>query len=181
MGHSENSCEKGELCLKLGKIRLDILWIRTRIDDAIYRAGHGWKTEPILTMKNKTTETIKHESIQVEELFGGKLVKVIASGKLSRDSYDFFTPELDSLIERNGKIRLLFEMIHFEGWTLGAAWEDLKFSCKHFSDIERIAVVGNKKWEKAMVVVCKPFTKAKIRYFDISEIGLANDWVAEGF
>ena len=114
-------------------------------------------------MKNKPTDTVKHESIQIEELFDGKLVKVIASGKLSRDSYEFFTPELDSLIEQNGKIRLLFEMIYFEGWTLGAAWEDLKFGCKHFSDIERVAVVGDKKWEKAMVVVCQPFTKAKIR------------------
>ncbi len=131
-------------------------------------------------MKNKPTDTVKHESIQIEELFDGKLVKVIASGKLSRDSYEFFTPELDSLIEQNGKIRLLFEMIYFEGWTLGAAWEDLKFGCKHFSDIERVALVGDKKWEKAMVIVCQPFTKAKIRYFDIAEIESANDWITEG-
>ncbi len=38
-------------------------------------------------------------------------------------------------------------------------------SCKQSSDIERVAVVGDKKWEKEMVVACQPFTKAKIRYF----------------
>jgi len=128
-------------------------------------------------MKN---ESLKYESIRIEERFDGKLVKVIASGKLSRESYDLFTPELDSLVERVGKVRLLFEMIHFEGWTLGAAWEDLKFGCKHYNHIERIAVVGDRKWEKAMTFVCKPFSRAKIRYFDIADFEEANAWIEEG-
>jgi len=128
---------------------------------------------------SKATELTAFELVQVEELFGGKVVKVIASGKLTRNSYDSFTPELDSLIETHGKIRLIFEMIHFEGWTLGAAWQDLKFSCKHFNHIERIAIVGDHRWEKAMTVVCKPFTKAKIRYFSIASSEGAMEWIAE--
>lgn len=129
--------------------------------------------------RNEGTELAAFESVQIEELFGGRVVKVIAAGKLTRDSYDAFTPELDRLIEIHGKIRLIFEMIHFDGWTLGAAWQDLKFSCKHFSDIERIAIVGDRKWEKAMAVVCKPFTKAKIRYFSIASSQNAMDWITE--
>ena len=111
-----------------------------------------------MTQKRNESEWAALESIQVEELHNGRVVKVIAAGKLSRKSYDSFVPELDRLIEANGKIRMIFEMIHFEGWTLGAAWEDLKFGCKHFHDIERIAIVGDRKWEKAMATVCMPFT-----------------------
>lgn len=94
------------------------------------------------------TETIKRESVELQELANGKVVKIVASGKQTKASYDFFIPELDSLAERHGKLRLLFEMVEFEGWTLGAAWEDLKFSCTHFNHIERIAIVGDRRWEK---------------------------------
>ncbi len=133
-------------------------------------------------MKHKigNVGAVEFEAIEVEELFGGRLVKIAATGKLTRASYDSFTPELDSLVVTHGKIRLMFEMIGFEGWTLGAAWEDLKFGCKHFNHIERIAIVGDRQWEKAMVVLCKPFTRAKVRYFDITEVDSAKEWISEG-
>ena len=70
-------------------------------------------------------------------------------------------------------------MIHFEGWTLGAVWEDLKFGCKHFNHIERIAIVGDRKWEKAMAIVCKPFTRAKVRYFEMTDLESASSWIVE--
>jgi hypothetical protein len=39
-------------------------------------------------------------------------------------------------------------------------------------------VVGEKKWEQGMATFCKPFTKAKIRYFDIAQIEDARQWIA---
>ena len=129
--------------------------------------------------KKGTFGTVEFESVKVEELYGGRVVKVIAAGKLTRESYRLFIPELDNLVKKHRIIRLMFEMIEFDGWTLGAVWDDLKFGCKHFNHIERIAIVGDRKWEKAMATVCKPFTRAKVRYFDISEIDEAEKWIAE--
>ncbi len=37
---------------------------------------------------------------------------------------------------------------------------------KHFRDIDRLAIVGETKWEQGMATFCRPFTTAKIRYFD---------------
>jgi hypothetical protein len=34
-------------------------------------------------------------------------------------------------------------------------------------------------WEKWMATVCKPFTLAKVRYFDVAEIETAKVWLAE--
>jgi len=132
-----------------------------------------------MSFKKGSLENVEFESVYVEEQFGGRVVKVIAAGKLTRNSYRSFTPELDSQVKKHGKIRLLFEMIEFDGWTMGAVWDDLKFGCKHFNHIERIAIVGDRKWEKAMATVCKPFTRAKVRYFDISEIDEAENWISE--
>ena len=126
------------------------------------------------------SEKIKRESVETLEIENGRILKIIVSGKLSKASYDFFNPRLDSLVERHGKIRILLEMTQFKGWTLGAAWEDLRLGCKHFNHIERIAIVGDRQWEKAMVQLCRPFTRARIRYFEIDDLFDANDWIREG-
>lgn len=63
---------------------------------------------------------------------------------------------------------------------MGALWEDVKFDLKHFADIERLALVGDRKWEAAMAVFCKPFTTAKVRYFDQAQMEDGIRWINEG-
>jgi hypothetical protein len=78
---------------------------------------------------------------------------------------------------------MLLELIDFHGWTVGAAWEDTKFGFRHFNDIRRLAIVGDKDWEKGMAFFCKAFTTAKVRYFDANKEGqreAAKSWVEEG-
>ena len=72
---------------------------------------------------------------------------------------------------------MLVEMHNFHGWTAGALWEDIKFDAKHFNDIERIAIVAETKWEHDMTIFCKPFTSAKIRYFDHIAGNEARTWL----
>ena len=107
----------------------------------------------------------------------GKLVHVKVTGKLTKDSYEAFAPVVNEQIEANGKIRILFEMHDFHGWTAGALWEDLKFDMKHWKDIERLAIVGESKWEAGMATFCKPFTTAKIQYFDHTKLDEAKTWI----
>ena len=47
-------------------------------------------------------------------------------------------------------------------------------------EIERLAIVGESKWQEGMASFCKPFTKAKIQYFDHAHIDAARQWVIEG-
>ncbi len=63
---------------------------------------------------------------------------------------------------------------------MGAAWEDVKFDLHHFADIERLALIGENRWEAGMAVFCKPFTAAKVRYFDDSKADEAAAWIHEG-
>ena len=109
----------------------------------------------------------------------GKVLHVRATGKLTKESYETFVPLIDKEIAEHGKIRVLFEMHDFHGWTAGAMWEDMEFDFKHWKDIERLAIVGESKWEKGMAVFCKPFTSAKIQYFDHAKLSEAKAWVGE--
>ena len=45
------------------------------------------------------------------------------------------------------------------------------------TDIERLAIVGESKWEKGMAVFCKPFIRAELKYFDHADLDAARDWV----
>ena len=108
--------------------------------------------------------------------------KVLAfklSGKLHDDDYKTFVPLVDGAIAKEGKVRVLVEFHDFHGWDVHALWDDIKFATTHCTKIERIALVGDRKWEKWMAAVCKPFTMAKVRYFDASQIDAARAWLQE--
>lgn len=118
-------------------------------------------------------------AVDVQEPAGGKTLEVHASGKLSADDYHQFVPVAERLIQQSGKIRILFAMQDFHGWEAGALWQDIKFDVKHFKDIERLAMVGDRKWEAGMAHFCKPFTTAKIKYFDVAQLDAARAWLAD--
>lgn len=118
-------------------------------------------------------------AVEFKESDGDKLLEVRLSGKLVKEDYQQFVPAVERLVKRHGTIDMLVEMHDFHGWTAGALWEDIKFDAKHFNDIRRLAVVGESKWEHGMAVFCKPFTTAKVRYFDRSKLGEARAWFSE--
>ena len=101
------------------------------------------------------------------------------SGTLHDEDYKLFVPVVDTAIAKHGKVRILAQFHDFRGWDAKALWDDIKFSTTHCTKIERIALVGEKTWEKWMAKVCKPFTMAKIKYFDVGELDAAQKWLAE--
>jgi hypothetical protein len=118
-------------------------------------------------------------AIQITEENDGKVVIVRLTGKLQKEDYGQFVPEVDRLVQQHGKLRMLFEMLDFHGWTAGAMWEDTKFAFHHFRNIERLAIIGEKKWQKGMATFCRPFTAAEVRYFERSQGQEAHDWLQQ--
>jgi len=116
-------------------------------------------------------------AVELLENAEARTLEVSVSGKLSADDYETLEPGVDKLIESSGKIKILFIMHDFHGWDLGAVWEDIKFATRHCRDIEKVAMVGEKTWEKWMATICKPFTMSKIKYFDAGEDDAARQWL----
>jgi hypothetical protein len=108
-----------------------------------------------------------------------KVLGFVLSGTLHDEDYKKFGPAVEAAVAKHGKVRILAQFHDFHGWDVHALWDDIKFSTQHCRDIERIALVGEKTWEKWMAKVCKPFTMAKVRYFDATELPAAEAWLAE--
>jgi hypothetical protein len=101
------------------------------------------------------------------------------TGKLHDEDYKTFVPLVDAEIAKEGKVNVLAQFHDFHGWDMAALWDDIKFSTTHCTKIKRLALVGETTWQKWMAMVCKPFTMAKIKYFDAGEIEAAKAWLAE--
>jgi len=110
----------------------------------------------------------------------GRIVEIKATGTLAKSDYERCALQAEPLIERYGKVRMLVELQDFQGWSAGGLWGDLKFDIKHFSDVERLAIIGESKWHEATTRFFKPFTRAEVRYFTHEQADEARRWIEEG-
>jgi hypothetical protein len=106
-------------------------------------------------------------------------LRVEVSGKLTQADYDELIPSWKAFIARQGRLRLLFVMRDFNGWEPRAAWDDFRFSQKHEAQVERIAMTGDKQWEYWMTKIASWFVSANVRYFDLSQLDQAEQWIRE--
>jgi hypothetical protein len=115
--------------------------------------------------------------IQTHEENGGTVLSIHISGKVVRSDFALFVPEFERLVREHGRLRVLFDITDFRGWAADALWDEVKFDVKHFADIERLAVIGAKKWHHGMASLFKTFTKATIRYFDHADSTNGRKWL----
>ena len=118
-----------------------------------------------------------NSTTHVDEEVEGKVLEVVLHGKLGREDYERLVPDTERMIREHGKIRILVSMHDFHGWDAGAVWEDIKWNARHFNDIERLAIVGEKTWHHWMTTFCHPFTITQARYFTPDKLDEARAWV----
>ena len=106
-------------------------------------------------------------------------VVVRATGKLTKPELIQFRTDFERILKDRGKLRLLFDATEMEGWDAGALWQEAKFDMKHLSDIDRLAMVGARRWQQALEAAVKPFAHPTMRYFDVSEVIAARDWLVQ--
>lgn len=105
------------------------------------------------------------------------IIATKAMGKLTKSDYASLLPVLINRLQTYKKIRWYFEMENFQGWELKALWQDVKFDVQHANDFERIAMVGEKKWQEWITDLMKPFTNAEIAFFELKDRDIALEWI----
>ncbi|HHB11972.1 MAG TPA: hypothetical protein ENK62_02075 [Chromatiales bacterium] len=102
-----------------------------------------------------------------------------ARGRLTHEDYERWVPRLEEILQAHRPIALLIELEDFEGWDREAFWDDLRFGLVHETDISRIAVVGDRAWQRLMVNLIRPLFTTELRYFDRKDLQKAWDWLHE--
>lgn len=105
------------------------------------------------------------------------ILELEATGKLAPSDFQGLDSTFQRFLKQQAKLRVLFRMRDFHGWQPAAFGDEVKFDLKHFHDIERLAMVGDKQWEKFLSVLSHAFTAAEVHYFDDSELAAARVWI----
>lgn len=109
----------------------------------------------------------------------GKTLGVRLTGKVTDTDYEeIFLPLLEKLIKEHGKIRCLYFMdSEFEGWTIGAMWDDAKFGIKHKDDFEKFAIVGGPKWAEWGSRIFSHIVSGEIKTYSGDRLDEAWTWI----
>jgi hypothetical protein len=101
-------------------------------------------------------------------------------GKLTEADYqNVLDPEIEQGIAQYGKIRVLFQMEKFEGWTVGGAWEDLILGPK-FVSVEKLALVVDETWDEWITWLFRIFTaltRTDTQFFRSERFAEAWEWI----
>lgn len=115
---------------------------------------------------------IKTESISANVL------KIVAPEKLKADDFGRIAPQVDSIINQYGKIRLLIDASKLSGWENIAAFEKhAEFVKGHQQKVERIAVIIGHDWQNYVIGAVRMFLHPEVRAYDKSHESEALEWI----
>ena len=108
----------------------------------------------------------------------GKLLQAKIQGMLNKADYDQIIQTAKQAIAREGKIRALLILEGFAGWEKRGDWGDVSFMMEQGQNIEKIAIVGDEKWQDdALAFTAKGFRPTAIEFFAASSINDARTWL----
>jgi hypothetical protein len=109
---------------------------------------------------------------------GEGLITIKISGILKRAELAQAEKVAVEAMKSARKIRFLVFTENFQGWDNKDNWEDVSFQSEYDSQIEKIAIIGEKQWQElAEVFTGKGLREVAIRYFTPSEASVARTWI----
>ena len=112
------------------------------------------------------------------EVIAPGTLKIIAPKRLAADDFRDLSPQVDSMIDRHGKIRLLIDGTHLEGWQdISALEAHATFVKDHQAKAERIAVIAPHEWQHWLIGVARVFLHPEVKALDRGQEGEARNWL----
>lgn len=100
-------------------------------------------------------------------------------GKLTYAELVSVQEEAAQMIRNQGNIRILVLLEDFGGFDRAGNWGDVTFQAANDRSIEKIALVGESKWEDvALLFTAKGIRRVQIEYFSPAELRQAKAWLA---
>ena len=100
-------------------------------------------------------------------------------GTITVDDFKKIESEVNALVQKEGNVRLLFNLTGFKWEKIDALVADLKFGHKFHEKIQKLAVTGDKTWEKWITNLALPFYAKEAKYFPSADMTKAWSWLRE--
>ncbi|PRY19685.1 SpoIIAA-like protein [Aliiruegeria haliotis] len=110
---------------------------------------------------------------------GGPCIQVRLLGDIDPDAYKQAEGDLDARIRDRDGFRLLLDLTEFTGWQgVSALAAHFSLAREHAALPDRVAVVGNKRWQHMAQRLMGRFLNAENRFFDEADAIAAREWLS---
>jgi SpoIIAA-like len=159
---------------------------RRGVKDGRCRAGQAADLRPILTAgRYSGSGVVNDESVEriemIEPIEGAPagVIAFKAAGNVESSDYEnTLKPAIDKAAEQ-GKIRLVYQLgPEFEGYSPGAAWQDMKLGTGHLNKWERCAVVTDHDLLRHAIAAFGFLMPGEVKVFSADGLGDALSWAA---
>jgi hypothetical protein len=76
------------------------------------------------------------------------------------------------------RIKVLVMVEDFKGFERTTDWGDITFLVKHDHQVEKIAIVGDQRWESDMVTFAGAgFRQGQVKFFPMDQLSQARAWL----
>ncbi|HKT54628.1 MAG TPA: STAS/SEC14 domain-containing protein [Caulobacteraceae bacterium] len=108
---------------------------------------------------------------------GSPVVEIGVAGGVTNTDLEGWLTRLRVDVEENGKSRILEIIEDFSGIEPAAIWTDIKLGIPLARKVDRVAVVADQGWIRALSKVGGMFTMAEVRSFEPIELEEARTWI----
>jgi hypothetical protein len=109
----------------------------------------------------------------------GNIVGYKVAGTITDADNKNLATEVKTLVDKQGHVRVMFDMSQFK-WEKAEAWgSDIRFGHEFKDKIDKMAVVGDKTWEKLVAQLAKHFYARDAKYFKSADVDKAWAWLRE--
>jgi hypothetical protein len=115
--------------------------------------------------------------IEIHEKRSSNLVKVRLSGIVTIGDVQAETAQIERILEEQSPLRLYVDMIGFDGFEQGGAWEEFKLLFRHRNEISRIAFVVSSSREQWVGWIGEMIAAGEAREFMLGEEEQAMAWL----
>jgi hypothetical protein len=117
------------------------------------------------------------------ETLSDNTLKVVMPAKLAATDVTALAQQLDGLIAKAGRIKLLIDLTNFGGWenmeALGAHMDQFKFVHERIAHIERIAVITGNPWQQQLFQAITGVLHTQAMTFDKGQEAAAAAWLSQ--
>lgn len=116
---------------------------------------------------------------QIQDLPEG-VIGFEAIGRLSAEDYEkTLIPVANAMLAQGKKLRFLYYAgPRFEGFDIGAAWDDMTWGMRHMTDFDKVAFVSD---HTVLTSAMKPLVMlmpTKFQVFAVKDLDAAKKWLA---
>ncbi|RIJ37279.1 SpoIIAA family protein [Pontibacter oryzae] len=126
-----------------------------------------WLKKPFATPDNP--------GIAVLEAMPAHVVGVATIGKLTSSDFLAIDNLLKEHVQHNQELRLYLEVLHHNGATPTAMWEELRHGVKYHGKLSKVAIAGHQDWLQES----RPGEAhaVNMKFFKLDERDMAIDWL----